>query len=443
MVVLPGIEDITKWLATFEAWVMQYVLTMATLQQLLAVFAIMLVARLAARKLAAWLAVKGKAWRERYFSLISSRFYISLQDFLQLLLISLILWAAFVVAAAAKWPLIILNVAASLMSAWAIIRIGSSVIQSRFWSKTLAISMWAIAALNIVGWLDIVATTLDKAVLPIGQHSLSLLVLMKGGVILAVLLWLAGIASDGMERALWRSQLTPSQKVLFHKLAKILFIALAILFGLNTVGIDFTALAVFSGALGIGIGFGLQKVFANLMSGFILLMDKSIKPGDVIAVADTYGWVNRLGARYVSILTRDGKEHLIPNETMITERVENWSYTDGKVRIHIPIGVSYNSDIPLVRKLLLQVAQNHPRILKKPEPVSLIAGFGDHSVNFEIRAWIEDPVNGIGNVRSGVYEDVWKIFKEHGIEIPFPQRDLNLNMEQVKEIIGLLKNNAG
>jgi len=439
---IPDMQEINAMATQLQAWAVQYVFNLTTLQQFMVVLFILVMGRVTSRRLSGWMDSKAPAWRDRYFSLITSRIYLSTHEILLLVVTPLMLWAAVIIAIAAKWQFVILNGVASLVSAWAVIRLGSSIIKSRFWSRTLAISIWTIAALNIVGWLEPVIEVLDKAVIPIGEHRLSLLVLLNGLVILALLLWLAGVASEGLERALWRSQLTPSQKVLFHKLAKIAFISLAIVLGLSVVGIDLTALAVFSGALGIGIGFGLQKVFANLMSGFILLMDKSIKPGDVIAVTDTYGWVNRLGARYVSILTRDGKEHLIPNETLITERVENWTYSNDKVRIHIPIGVSYNSDVPLVKRLLLEVAQNHPRILKNPEPTCLIKGFGDNSVDFEIRAWIEDPVNGIGSVRSGVYEEVWKVFKQHNIVVPFPQRDLNFNMQQIREIVEMVKSGA-
>lgn len=254
-------------------------------------------------------------------------------------------------------------------------RLGSSLIKSNFWSRTLAISMWTIAALSLLGWLDAAIRILDKAVIPLGEYRLSLLILVEGAILLTVLLWLAGIAAEGVERAMAQSNLPPSQKVLFHKIAKMLLISVAILIGLSTVGMDFTALAVFSGALGIGIDFGLQKLFANLMSEFILLIDKSIKPGDVIAVGDTYGFVNWLGARYVSILTRDGKEHLISNEILITEAVENWTYSDDRIRIHVPDGVSYNADVPQVKRLLLDIAQGLPRVLKYPLPVCLVKGF--------------------------------------------------------------------
>ncbi len=428
---IPNIATIAQWVLGLQAWAMKYIFTLDSLLQLLLVVIVVMVAVIAARKISIWMELKFGTRKLRYVSLVSSHIYLSAREILGLLLLPLMLWLVVTIYSAARMPYALLNGVASLVSAWAVIRLGSSIIKSRFWSQTLAVSMWIIAALNIMGWLEKATAILDAAAVPIGGHSLSLLVLLKGGIIVALLLWLAGIASEGLERALWRSHLSPSQKVLFHKLAKIFLIGLAVILGLNAVGFDFTALAVFSGAVGIGIGFGLQKVFANLMSGFILLMDKSIKPGDVIAVADTYGWVNRLGARYVSILTRDGKEHLIPNELLITERVENWSYSNDKIRIHIPVGASYKADVALVKKLLLEVAGNQPRILKDPKPVCLIKGFGDNAVNFEIRAWIKDPVNGISNVRSGVYEDVWKIFKENNIEIPFPQRDLHLDIEQM------------
>ena len=149
--------------------------------------------------------------------------------------------------------------------------------------------------------------------------------------------------------------------------------------------------------------------------------------------------VNSLGARCVSVLTRDGKEHLIPNENLITQEVENWSYSDRKIRIHIPVGVAYSSDIHQVKKLLLQAATFHERILKDPKPVCLISAFGDSSVNFELRAWIEDPEDGVANVKSEIYFAVWDMFKAENIILPFPQRDLNFNPEFVDSLAELLK----
>lgn len=430
---------IRNLLIEVQSWSVTNIFTFVTLLQLVLIVGILAAASVLAGKLAVWIDGKAQLWHERGLSLIASRIHLTSREITFLLLSPLLLWISVAAATSAGWPVIIPNVAASLVTAWAVIRLGSSLIKSYFWSRTLAILMWSIAALNIVGWLDTAIRILGNAVITIGNFRLSLLNLIEGAVLLAVLLWLAGLASEGMERMLGRSNLTPAQKVLFHKISKILLISIAVLIGLNTVGIDLTALAVFSGALGIGIGFGLQKVFANLMSGFILLMDKSIKPGDVIAVGDTYGWVNRLGARYVSILTRDGKEHLIPNEILITEAVENWTYSDDKIRIHVPIGVSYNADVPKVRQLMIEIAENLPRVLEYPHPVCLVKGFGESSVDLELRVWIADAVNGIANVRSMIYEEAWKVFKENNIEIPYPQRDLNLNMAQMKDLLRMIK----
>lgn len=215
-------------------------------------------------------------------------------------------------------------------------------------------------------------------------------------------------------------------RVLSIKILNIALITIAILITISAAGIDLTALAVFGGALGVGLGFGLQKIFSNLVSGFILLMDRSIKPGDVIAIGQTYGWINHLNARYVSVITRDGIEHLIPNEVLITERVENWSFSNNLVRLKIPVGISYKSDVRHAMELCVDAAMMTPRILLNPEPRCLLRGFGDSSVDLELRVWIEDPANGRGNVLSEVLLGVWDRFHEHGIEIPYPQRDLHI-----------------
>ncbi|MBU6475873.1 MAG: mechanosensitive ion channel, partial [Alphaproteobacteria bacterium] len=230
-----------------------------------------------------------------------------------------------------------------------------------------------------------------------------------------------------------------SQRVLFFKLSNIFLYTVGGVIGMDIVGIDLTTLTMFSGALGLGIGFGLQKVFSNLMSGIILLLDKSIKPGDVISVGDTFGWVNALGARHVSVLTRDGKEHLIPNENLITQTVENWSYTDKKIRIRIPVGVSYASDMALVRKLLLQAVTEHHRILKDPAPACYMTGFGESSVNHLLLVWINDPTDGVANITSDIYYRIWDLFKEHKIELPFPQRDVHLKIDKDSPVVPTLR----
>jgi small-conductance mechanosensitive channel len=207
---------------------------------------------------------------------------------------------------------------------------------------------------------------------------------------------------------------------------KIVFVTVAILAAINSVGIDLTALAVFSGAVGVGLGFGLQKVVSNFVSGIILLLDRSVKPGDTIAVAGCYGKVDSLGARYASVITRDGIEHLIPNEEFITTRVENWSYSNDRIRLRTTVGIHYKSDVRKAIELCLDAAANTERVLSEPKPACLLRQFGDSSVDLEVRFWIRDPMNGRANVTSDLLLGIWDRFAEHGIEIPYPQRDLHL-----------------
>ena len=198
-------------------------------------------------------------------------------------------------------------------------------------------------------------------------------------------------------------------------------------------GLDLTVFTLFSGALGLGLGFGLQKVFANLVSGFIILADKSIKPGDVIQIGSQYGWINFLGSRYVSVVSRNGTEHLIPNENLITNEVINWSYSSKLVRINLPVGVSYESDLEKARDLMLEVARATPRVLVDPKPSCLLMSFGDSTINLELRVWINDPQNGVGRLKSDLNWGIWKAFREHGIELPYPQRDIHVkNVVPVK-----------
>ena len=221
-------------------------------------------------------------------------------------------------------------------------------------------------------------------------------------------------------------KLDSTQKLLAQKLAGIALLAAAFLIGIDLLGIDLTALAVFSGAVGLAIGFGLQKTFGNLIAGIILLLDRSIKPGDVISVGESFGAINKIGVRAVSIVTRDGKEHLIPNENLMTEEVVNWSYSDTNVRIHIPVGVSYDCDLALAQKLMIEAGKQPARVLKSPAPTVWLKGFGDSSVDHDILVWVSDPEAGVGNIRSEVLNALWRLFKEHGIEIPYPQRDLHI-----------------
>lgn len=416
----------------FLIWVDTRLISWETLIQLAVVLILALVALAVAplfKKLAApavpqtWL---GDMWR-RIHMVIAARGFILFWAILVLL--------ADAAAAYAELPRRLLATAASLLVAWVVIRIAADVIRNRFWARVVAVIAWTVAALNIFELLDPVLAGLRSAAFKIGKINLSALSIIQGALLLALLLWLAFFVTRLVERALHRyGDVQPAASVLIVKILRLVLIAAVFLIVIDSIGIDLTALAVFGGALGVGIGFGLQKIVANFISGIILLLDRSIKPGDVIAVEGTYGWIKSLRARYASVLTRDGTEILIPNELLITEKVTNWSYTDNLVRIRLPVGISYNSDVELAIKLCEEAAADTQRVHDQPPPRCLIKGFGDSSVDLDLRIWIDDPQEGRANVSSAVYLNIWKKFHENGIEIPFPQRDIHLKPPAVVEV---------
>jgi small-conductance mechanosensitive channel len=284
-----------------------------------------------------------------------------------------------------------------------------------------------VAALGITGLLGHVIRGMDAIAITLGSTRISMWMVVSGTGALVLFVGVALVLSNLVERRIEAStELSPSFRVLFAKLVRIVLLVVALLIGLNAVGVDLTALTVFSGAVGLGLGFGLQKVISNFISGIILLADRSIKPGDVIVVGDTYGWVQSLSTRYVSLVTRDGKEHLIPNETLITERVENWSHSNNYVRLRIPVGISYRNDLRLAMRLMTEAATESPRVLAEPPPNCLLTAFGNSSVDLELRVWIDNPADGVGGVKSDVLLRVWDKFHEGGIEIPYPQVDVHL-----------------
>ncbi|MBY6128040.1 mechanosensitive ion channel [Qipengyuania aquimaris] len=274
--------------------------------------------------------------------------------------------------------------------------------------------------------------TLDSMAIGMGDMRISLFdVLVVSTVVLGViaLAWFLSKVSRRLVRRF--ASLDDTQQLLTEKILTIVIWAAAFFMGIDLLGIDLTALAVFSGAFGLAIGFGLQKTFGNLIAGIILLMDKSIKPGDVIAVTDmagneSFGQIRKIGVRAVSVTTRDQREYLIPNENLMINQVENWSYSSKNVRMQVPVGVSYEADMDLAEKLMLEAAKSCDRILKAPPPTVWMSEYGDNSVNFVIHCWIRDPEDGVGNVRSAVLKKLWWLFKDNGIEIPFPQRDIHI-----------------
>lgn len=338
------------------------------------------------------------------------------------------------VLATAQWEITntSLVVTTSLLTAWVIIETATIFVSSHFWSRTIAISAWLIAALNILGILRPTIAFLDGISFSLGQASISVLTIIQAFVTLGILLWISAVAGQITESKLKASQnLSPSIQVLTIKFMRISLSAVAFIMALAIVGVDLTAFAVVGGAIGVGIGFGLQKIFANLISGFILLMDKSIKPGDVIVVADYYGRVDALTARYVSVTTRDGVEHLIPNEELIINRVENWSHSQNLLRLRQVVGVHYKADLHKAIELCKEAASETERILSDPAPNCLVKGFGDSSVDLEMRVWINDPMNGRANVISELLTRIWDKFHANDIEIPYPQRDLHLRSSTI------------
>ena len=212
--------------------------------------------------------------------------------------------------------------------------------------------------------------------------------------------------------------------MLAEKIAVIAIAVFAIFLAIDMLGIDTTALSIFSGTIGLGLGFGLQKIFSNLVSGIILLMDRSIKPGDVIVVGEAVGKVNKIGTRAVSIITRDGKEHLIPNEVLMTERVENWSFSSRDVRVKMQVTVAYDSDLDLVERLLKEAVQDSPRVLDSPVPVVWIIDLDDAGIKHDLRFWIRDPEDGLGNIQGEIYRRIIAKFQEHGVILGSPSREI-------------------
>jgi len=288
---------------------------------------------------------------------------------------------------------------------------------------------------GVVSWLD-------SFQVQIGHTSISLWDVSVVAMVIGLVITIAWFGSKLGHKLLARfTRFDPAQELLAEKIVSMVIWAIAIAFGIDVLGIDLTAFAFFSGAFGLAIGFGLQKTFGNLIAGIILLLDKSIKPGDVIAITDqagnsTFGQIRRIGVRAVSLTTRDHKEYLIPNENLMTTQVENWSYSSKNVRMQVPVGISYNADIVEAEKLMLEAAKSVDRVLPAPPPTVWLDGYGDNSVNFVIHCWINDPEEGLGNVRSNVLKKLWALFKENGIEIPFPQRDFHLrDSEELRALI--------
>ncbi|HET8696716.1 MAG TPA: mechanosensitive ion channel domain-containing protein [Gammaproteobacteria bacterium] len=334
---------------------------------------------------------------------------------------------AILIANVAEWEHHLLEIGASLLSAWIAIRLASRLVANPAWSKVIAWTFWGIAALNILNLLEPTIAVLNAAAIEIGPVRISVYVVIKAVVAVALLLSIASYLTGLLETRMRTSRaLSPSVQVLFTKALKATSIVIAAWIGINSLGIDLTAVAVLGGAIGLGAGFGLQRVISNMVSGVVLLLDKSIRPGDVISVSGTYGWVTALGGRYVSVVTRDGVEHMIPNETLITERVENWTHTNSHTRLKIPVRVHYDTDVHKAIDICVRAARGTERVLEQPECKCLLVAFGENALELEVRIWIADAHNGVQNVKSAVLLKIWELFREAGIRVPYPQRDVHV-----------------
>lgn len=321
----------------------------------------------------------------------------------------------------------LLGAVAQLTLAWLVIAILTRIIANAFVRSLVRYVGWIWVSLSILGATDDITSILDRIAVDFGETRLSLWLILQAVFLLAILFALARfITKQSVRRIQSNEDISPSMQVLAVKALQVGLYGSAVFIGLRALGLDLTGLAVLSGAIGLGLGFGLQKVVSNLVSGVIILLDKSIKPGDVISIGETFGWINALGARYVSVVMRDGREYLIPNEDLITGQVVNWSHSNEFVRLDIHFGTAYADDPHLVRRIAVEAAQSVERVLDFKAPVCHIVSFGDSSVDYVLRFWIKDPTQGLTNIRGNVYLALWDAFKHHQISIPFPQREVRV-----------------
>ncbi|HEV7877291.1 mechanosensitive ion channel family protein [Bradyrhizobium sp.] len=329
---------------------------------------------------------------------------------------------------ASTWPSrsYLLEVSAKLAIAWLIIRLVTSVIRNEFVVRVVSLAAWLVAALSIIGQLEPAINALDSVAIELGGLRLTPLLLIKLSALLAVALWLANIASKFLEGRITQSHdLTPSIQVLLIKMVRLGLMVLAIVTVLSAVGINLSALAIFSGAVGVGIGFGLQKIVANFISGVILLADKSVKPGDLVTIGDSSGRISAMNTRYISVAAGDGREFLIPNEDLITQKVVNWTYTDKNTLVKVNFSTNYDADPRLVCRLAVEAAEASPRATQGKAPNCILTDFAEAGMKFTLTFWISDP-DGMDKVKSDVMLTLWDAFKHDDIRVPYPVREIRI-----------------
>ena len=341
---------------------------------------------------------------------------------------ALLMWVARIIMVLSTWPSrsYLLSVFAKLALAWLVIRLLTSVIRNQFMLRVVSISAWLVAALSIIGELDPVIEALDSVSVTFGGLRLTPLLLIQLAVLLAVALWLSNVASNFAESRIAQSgDLTPSVQVLLVKVIRLGLMFFAVAAALSAVGINLSALAIFSGAAGVGIGFGLQKIVANFISGIILLVDKSVKPGDLVTIGDSSGRISAMKTRYISVAAGDGREFLIPNEDLVTQRVTNWTYTDKNTLVKVNFSTNYDADPRLVCKLAIETAARAERALKSKPPNCLLTEFAEVGMRFSLTFWVSDP-SDMDSTKSEVMLSLWDAFKREGIRVPYPVREIRV-----------------
>ena len=333
-------------------------------------------------------------------------------------------------------PVNLFDLALPLLTAFAVVRalvymlrhvFATSVSVLAAWERWIATLMWLGVALHFTGVLPAVVATMEKLHVTVGKQKITAWVITQGlfsvGITLLVSLW---IASAIERRLLGADSLAPNLRVALGRFVKAAMVLVAVLVSLALVGIDLTVLSVFGGAVGVGLGLGLQKIASNYVSGYIILLDQSIRIGDMISVDKYVGSVSTINTRYTVLKALDGTEAIIPNETLLAQPVLNQSLTSKRVRIAVQVSVAYDSDLDAVKGILRGVADAHPRVLKEPEPLVFLVKFGDSGIDLELGFWINDPEGGLLNVKSDLNFALLREFRAQGVEIPYPQREVLL-----------------
>jgi len=333
------------------------------------------------------------------------------------------------------YPVHLLKISIALLFALALVRIVVYLLRQAFnpsglmrqWERAIVWTVWIGLALHISGLLPDLTEFLEQIGFQFGRQRISLLNILQAALSVGATLLLALWGARLIERRLMRAHgLDPNLRAVFSKLAKSVLVVLAVLIALPLVGIDLTVLSVFGGALGVGIGLGLQKIAANYLSGFIILLDHSISLGALVTIDNRYGEVTKLTGRYIVVKGLDGTEALIPNESVVSSTVINHSYSDRRARVDVPIQVSYQSDVELALRLMIDAANAHARVIQDPKPAAVLKEFADSGINLELFVWIDDPENGKGNLRSELNLEIWRAFQANRIDIPFPQREVRI-----------------